>query len=86
MDLEKLAKANDLKNKIEKVESQIEKWEGANGIFNISLTKTANSWEVQTHDFNNIELYPIDFEVLKTLALKKLNNKLSELKTEFENL
>lgn len=86
MKIENLEKGNDLKKKIQNVEQQVEKWEGAKGIFNISFTATENSWDTKRQDFNNIETYPIDFDVLKTLSLKKLNDKLSELKKEFENL
>ena len=86
MKIENLEKGNDLKKKIENIENQIQKWEGAKSIYNISLSKSVNSWDTKNQDFNHIETYPIDFEVLKTLALKKLNDKLSDLKKEFENL
>ena len=86
MNNEQLKKGKELSEKIERIETQIQKWEDATGIFGISFTKAKYSWDVKTHDIQNVETYPIDFNVLKTLSLKNLEEKLQEVKKEFENL
>ena len=86
MNNEQLKKGKELSEKIERIETQIKKWEDATGIFGISFTKVKDSWVTKTQDIQNVETYPIDFNVLKTLSLKNLEEKLQEVKKEFENL
>ena len=86
MDNEQLKKGKELSEKIERIESQIQKWEDATGIFGISFTKAKNSWDTKTQDIQDVQTYPIDFNILKTLSLKNLEEKLSEAKKEFEKL
>lgn len=79
MDKEKLKLCNELAKKIEDMEIDRERWERAVGVDNICLI----------HKQENkvfLLLYDEEFEVLKTLMLRRLDNKISSLKEQFENL
>lgn len=85
MNHEKLKKANDLSEKIEKVEEERDKWNTSSGpnYLGIMTCRRANNLREQAESVN---LDYVDFEVLKTLALSKINKRLAELQSEFDNL
>ena len=83
MNIEQLKKGNELSEKIKRIEVQINKWKEARGVFEITFT---NKEFMQTEDIRNVETFPIDFDVLKTLSLKTLEEVFERTKKEFEEL
>lgn len=79
MDKEKLELCNKLAKEIEETESDRKRWERSVRVDMIYLIDGQN-----TKCHSNV--YNEEFEVLKTLMLKRLDNKISSLKEQFENL
>lgn len=82
MTKEQLQNGKELAEKIEKLEAQL------------LCCKTANRFYFETIDlysndrkhYDKIDRKYIDFEVLKTLTIARIEKELNELKTEFEKL
>ena len=85
MDFEKLTKGTELKSKIERLKEQKNKFEKATGIYNITFTDK-KPYETKTQDYTHINENYINFDVLKTLAIKKIDDELMETEKEFKNL
>lgn len=79
MDKEKLELCNKLAKKIEEMESHRKRWEWGVRVDSIYLIDNQNTKLYE-------QVYNEEFEVLKTLMLKRLDNKISSLKEQFENL
>lgn len=83
MNNEQLKKGNELLEKIGRISAQIEILTNHNGIFSINLSNCAKGSTSGTHNF---QAKYFDFDVMKTLAMKRLENELLEAKEEFKNL
>lgn len=79
MDKEKLELCNKLAKEIEEMESHRKRWKCGVRVDSICLIDNQNT---KLHE----QVYNEEFEVLKTLMLKRLDNKISSLKEQFENL
>lgn len=77
---ERLKKANELLERIKKYQKEIASWKMAVSFRNkeVSLRSDDMGYEVRTGF--------IDFEVVKTLTLARLEKDLEVLETEFKNL
>lgn len=78
---EKLQKANELKTKIDRIQKQLEFWKQA---------KRFNRDAISMYDYKNnsfeVNVCNIDFEVMKTLAISKIEKDLKAVTDEFNNL
>ena len=75
---ETLKRAKELYEAIRNLINQKDKWNNANGIYNIQL-KDGMAYTPVNVDY-------IDFEVLRTLVLAKINKELEQLQEEFDSL
>nr|DAY45812.1 MAG TPA: hypothetical protein [Crassvirales sp.] len=78
MTLETLKRAKELYEAIRNLINQKDKWNNANGIYNVQL-KDGMAYTPVNVDY-------IDFEVLRTLVLAKINKELEQLQEEFDSL
>lgn len=77
---DKLQKANDLKTKIDRIKKQLDLWKQAKGMRDSINLCGANGHSVDVFSYN------IDFEVMKTLAISKIEKDLKAVTDEFNNL
>lgn len=78
---ERLAKAITLKKTIEQLEDQLTKWDQAEKF----KEDTVAIWS-SSIGRANVDVSNIDFDVMRTLALSKINKMLEEVKGEYKNL
>lgn len=77
---DKLQKANDLKTKIDRIKKQLDLWKQAKG-----MRDSINLCGTNGHILD-VFSYNIDFEVMKTLAISKIEKDLKAVIDEFNNL
>lgn len=82
---EQLENGKKLAEEIKKMEAQLAGWKYSTGFHYQTITLSANV-EGNARTFDKMNPAYIDFEVLKTLAIARIEKELNELKTEFEKL
>lgn len=80
---EQLQKGKTLSEQIGALEAQLEGWKRATRFMyeNVTLFCKEDEWV-----FDKIKTSFIDFDVMKTLTIARIEKELSKLKTDFENL
>lgn len=78
---ERLAKAITLKKTIEQLEDQLTKWDQAEKF----KEDTIAIWRPNIGRAN-VDVSFIDFDVMRTLVISKVNKMLEEVKKEYKNL
>lgn len=78
MTQETLKRAIELLRNIDNLKDQRNKWFNTNGLYSVRL-KDGNAYTPAQTNY-------IDFEVLKTLVLAKINKELEQLQKEFDSL
>lgn len=82
---EQLQDGKKLAEEIEKLEAQLAGWKYSTGFYYQTITLSANV-EGYARTLDKITPAYIDFEVLKTSTIARIEKELNELKTEFEKL
>ena len=81
---EQLKRGQELKSDIDRLKDRIEYWEKARGVTEIRL-HYLNAYPSETRSFAD-EGYYINFEVLKTLTLQSMRDRLEKLEKEYRGL
>lgn len=79
---EQLQNGAKLAEKIDALEAQLEGWKRATRFMYENVTLYCKEGRV----FDKIKTSFIDFDVMKTLTIARIEKELSKLKTDFENL
>ena len=82
MKIENLEKGNEIQKRLSHLKEQKEKYEKSTSFLHSERTDFSDGY----HRVNNIDLQYIDFNVMKTLALKEIENLISKYEKEFEEL
>ena len=82
MNKENLKRGQELSEKIEKLEGQLKTLELSNGIYDGQIGFCKENGIC----IGKVNIFWIDFDVLKCLAISKITKKLNEYKQEFEKL
>lgn len=80
---EQLQNGAKLAEKIGALEAQLEGWKRATRFTYENVTLYSKG---DNQSFDRIKTSYIDFDVMKTLTIARIEKELNELKTEFENL
>lgn len=80
---EQLQNGAKLAEKIGALEAQLEGWKRATHFMYENVTLYSKG---DDRSFDKIKTSYIDFDVMKTLTIARIEKELNELKTEFENL
>lgn len=82
MDIEKLEKGKKLLKDIADLTEEEEKWEHAQGIYEISVISKG----FFKNDAVKVDPHFISFDIIKTYAITVLRNRITELQKEFDEL